>query len=224
MRHNATAALALAGREPRHVGVQIGHAHHQRNEHADHADQADKNGARQEKQFHRNQRHPHHEDADPLDAGHPGDVAAEEVQHQRRDADRAEHTEAGCLELDVQADDADEQQDRADGVDPCAQFLHAERRDIDPLRPGGEQLEDERVDALDRAGGEQSRIGLAVLRLGLKVGQREDVTLFADNFAIALEFFGLVHHRLNHIDGVAVFLSLSADLGADGRVHFHLHR
>ena len=101
LRHNATAALALAGREPRHVGVQIGHAHHQRKEHANHADQADKNGARQEKQFHRNQRHPHHEDADPLDAGQAGDVAAEEVQHQRRDADRAKHAEAGGLELDV---------------------------------------------------------------------------------------------------------------------------
>ena len=67
-------------------------------------------------------------------------------------------------------------------------------------------------------------MSLAVLRLGLKVGQREDVALFADDFAISLEFFGLVHHRLNHIDGVAVFLGLSPDLGADSRVHFHLHR
>ena len=214
----------LAGREPRHVGVDVGHAHHQSDQHADDANHADDEGARQPEQLHSHQHHSEHEDTHPLNAGQSGDVAAEEVYHQRRNADRPKHAKPGCLKLDVEPNDPDQQQQRADGIDPRAEFLRAERLDIDPLRPGVAQLGNECVDALDRAGGEQRRLCLAVLCFGLEVGQRENVAFGTEHLAVALKLFGLVDHCFDHVFGVAVLLGLRADLGTDGRVDFHLHR
>src|SRR5271170_7624767 len=65
------------------------------------------------------------ENDDPFHAGKAGDVTAEEVEEKGDDGNDGGHDDAGTLDFNIEADDADEEEDGADGVDERAEFFRA---------------------------------------------------------------------------------------------------
>ena len=132
--------------------IEVHHRHDDGDQHQHGATDAEDDGAGIDEQFDRHQRHAHDEDHHPFRAGQASHEATDEIDQNRRDADDAGDAEARRLHLDVDADHPDDEQDRADAVDPRAELLHARWFHVHSLRARVAEDLNQLVDILHRAG------------------------------------------------------------------------
>src|SRR3954470_23615391 len=76
-----------------------------------------------DKEFADEQCHANDENDNPFHAGQSGDIAAEEIKHEGEHGDEARKNHAGSFDFDVDANKANGEQERADGIDPGAELF-----------------------------------------------------------------------------------------------------
>ena len=76
--------------------------------------------------------------------------------------------------------------------------------DVHARGVGVTEISKQLVEALHRSGGEQRLGRITILTLCLSIGQRQDLALFIQDFAVDFQLLALVNHRLDDIDVVPV--------------------
>ena len=203
----------LAGREKCLAGIAIDHRPEERAEHEEDADDAEDNGRVREKQdLDQNEDDAEHEKRDDFPARQASQIMAEEKKRETNRGNNPRHARARNLELEISANDSQEEKQRRERRDPKREPLEAAGIERQPARLSVRPF---RARSCDRIGDAVGQERFAVDLLGRFLRGQSQERAFRMHDAVADFHFLLLVMKASPMSGLwplrVAELRMSAD-------------